>query len=403
MRLLYFYQYFTIPKGTYSTRIYEYSRRWVRAGDSVTIVTGVYDKSGLTPDAFITKLQIEGVDVRLINIGIANKHGFVKRIATALAYAVLSCWYALTLPADVVISSSGPLSVAIPGLLARYIRRLPFVFEVRDLWLEGSVQLGVLRNPLVIRSAKLFEKFCCHAATEVVALSEGMAEWLKREHGISRVEVIPNGSDNQLFGVEGGAALPSWVSGKRMVVYAGTLGLIDDCSQILDMAAVLERWREDDIEVVIIGSGKERLQLEQRAKDLGLGNVRFLGEIPKVDLVPWLRKAACALFVCKNVPFLDTASPNKLFDAFAAGTPVVQTSQGWIKGVIEREHCGINVAAGDPEALARGVVQVVHDDKLRDTLAVNARRVAKSLFDRDLLASKMHEVVRAAATARSAA
>lgn len=393
MRVLYFYQYFTIPKGTYSTRIYEYARRWIKAGDQVTIVTGVYEKSGIQPSDFISRMEIEGIDVRIVNIGISNKHGFFKRIATFLAYALLSCWYALTLPADIVVSSSGPLSTAIPGLLARYLRRLPFVFEVRDLWLEGAVQLGVLHNSLVIWIARKFEGLCCRAANRVVVLSEGMADWFRREYRIAHLDVIPNGSDNQLFGVENKTSLPEWTNGKKLVVYAGTLGLIDDCSQILDMAHFLQAQDHKDIEVVLIGDGKERKALQQRAQNLSLRNVRFLGEIPKVDLAPWLRRASCALFVCKNVPFLDTASPNKLFDAFASGAPVVQTSQGWIKGVLDREGCGITVQAGNPEALAQGVTDVVYNEELRSTLSTNGRRVARDIFDRDILAHKMYRVL----------
>src|SRR5262249_22261084 len=127
MKVLYFYQYFTVPQGSYSTRVYEFARRWVKAGDQVTVITSVYDRSGITPDRMISRMNVEGIDVRMINIRLSNGHGKIFRLLTFAAYAVAACWYALTQPADVVVASSGPLTIGIPALLARYVRFKPLV------------------------------------------------------------------------------------------------------------------------------------------------------------------------------------------------------------------------------------------------------------------------------------
>ncbi|HWP44273.1 MAG TPA: glycosyltransferase family 4 protein [Blastocatellia bacterium] len=394
MNILYFYQYFTVPEGSYSTRVYEFTRRWVKSGDSVIVVTSVYDKSGLKPERLISRFDIEGIDVRMINIRLSNKHGFLFRIFTFAAYAVLACWYALTLKADVVISSSGPLTVGLPGLVARYIRRRPFVFEVRDLWPEGAIQLGILRNGLAIRLARALEKLCYRSASRIVALSEGMADWIRKTYGFDHIDVIPNASDNDLVrSIEGALELPAWARGKRLVLYTGTLGLIDDCGQMLDVAHIIERRGIHDIEFVLIGDGKERPQLEEKARSLGLSHVHFLGLMPKEAVMRWLMAADCSMFTVKDVPFLATASPNKVFDAFAAGTPVVQASQGWIKDLLERERCGITVAPNDLEAMADAVLRVVRDGELRNAMAANARRAASTLFDRALLATRMRNIL----------
>lgn len=399
MKVLYFYQYFTIPQGSYSTRVYEFTRRWVQAGDAVTVVTSVYDKSGLNPQNPISRFNIEGVDVRVINIRLSQKHGKVFRLLTFLAYAFLACWYALTLRADVVVCSSGPLTVGIPGLLARYLRRRPFVFEVRDLWPEGAIQLGVLRNPLAIWLARALERACYRAAYRVVALSEGMADWIRQTYGVRHLEVVPNASDNELVdSLHQPLAPPDWARGKHIVSYTGTLGLIDDCGQIVEMARVLQERGVEDVEVVLIGDGKERAMLEERAR--GLQNIHFLGLLPKPEVMRWLKASRCALFTVKNVPFLSTASPNKLFDAFAAGTPVVQTSEGWIKRLLEREKCGINVPTEDPHAMADAVLSLVRNEPLRTEMACNARRVAEEQFDRSRLAEKFRQILVAAAEKR---
>ena len=389
MRILLFYQYFTIPQGSYSTRVYEFARRWVKAGCSVTVVTSVYDKSGISPRGLISHMNFDGIDVRVINIRLSQKHGLFARLLTFIAYALVASWYALTLPADVVVCSSGPLTVGFPGLIARYLRRRPFVFEVRDLWPEGAIQLGIVRNRVLIRIARLVEKRCYRAAARVVAASEGQAEWIRGRHGVKKLAVIPNACDNQLVDeIEGPVELPPWAKDKQLVLYTGSLGLIDDCSQLLDLAQVLQHRGRTDFEVVIIGDGKERRLLEEKAAHLRLANVHFLGPKSKHRVMEWLTVATCAMFVVKDVPFLATASPNKMFDAFAAGTPVVQATQGWIKDLFEREQCGITVCPNTPDTMADAVERIASDEDLRVRLAANSRRVARTLFDRSLLAER---------------
>jgi len=398
MKVLYFYQYFTTPKGAWGTRAYEFARRWVQAGDSVTVITCVFDRSDVKPDRWISRFQIDGIDVRVLNIRVSNKHGFPRRLLSFAAYALCASWYALFAPADVVLASSGPLTVSIPGLVARYVRRRPLVFEVRDLWPEGAIQLGVVRNRLVIFLARLLEKICYRAAARVVALSEGMAEWIRNRYGIQHLEVVPNAADNYLMGrLADNWNLPSWAEGRDLVIYAGTLGLIDDCRQILDMARLLQDDGVRQVEVVFIGDGQERVALENRVSQLGLMNVHFLGKMSKIDAMRWLQRARCALFVCKDVPFLATASPNKLFDAFAAGVPVVQTTDGWIKDLLDAHKCGLTVPSGDAEALANAVLRLARDRELANRLGENARRVAVELFDRSVLAAKMRQILAEAA------
>ena len=398
MRILYFYQYFTTPKGSYGTRAYESARRWVKAGNKVTVVTCVYDKSDLKPTGLISRFNIEGIDVRVINIRISNKHSVPFRLLTFAAYALVSCWYALILNVDVVVASSPPLTVVIPGLVARYLRRRPLVFEVRDLWPEGFIQLGMLRNKVAIRLARFFEKVCYRAATTIVVLSEGMADWIRNTYGFQHLEVVPNAADNEFVDkLNGALELPAWAKGKQLVLYAGTLGVVNDCGQLLQMAEVFRSQGANDLEIVIIGDGKERLLLEKRKEELNLAHVHFLGTMLKEDVTRWLKVSCCSLVVLQDFPFLATSSPNKLFDTFAAGVPVVQTTQGWIKRLLEREQCGLTVPANNPKAMASAVLQLAHNDQLRSALAVNARRVAVKLFDRDLLAEKMHQIlVRAA-------
>jgi glycosyltransferase involved in cell wall biosynthesis len=404
MKILYFYQYFTTPKGSYNTRVYEFTRRWVNAGDSVTVVTSVFDRSDLRPRKLLSRLQIEGVEVRVINVGLSNKHGIFRRLLTFFGYAFFACWYALTIPADVVVASSGPITVGLPGLLASYIRRKPFIFEVRDLWPQGAIEMGYLTNPLLVWLARAFEARCYRRASRVVALSEGMADWIRGKYGVTNITVVPNASDNAMFTeARKSPSVPAWASSKRLVVYAGNLGPGDDCGQILDLAKCLQADASfgDSTEIAIIGDGKQGPMLRRRAAQENL-QVRFVGSMPRDELIRFLPAASCVIFVTRSLPFYDTCSPNKVFDALAAGVPVVQTTQGWIRRLFEQEQCGITVPQNNPQALAGAVLRLLNDEELRRRLAANGIRVALEQFDRDVLASRMRKAIGSVARSRPA-
>jgi glycosyltransferase involved in cell wall biosynthesis len=227
-----------------------------------------------------------------------------------------------------------------------------------------------------------------------------MAQAIRTTVPSCRVEVITNCSDNELFSAPAERdSLPEWTAGKSLVLYTGTIGYMDDCAQILDLAAVLQQRSAGQVQLVLIGDGAERAELEQRVRDQGLSNICFAGLLPKHEVVTWLGHACCALMVFRDVPINATVSPNKMFDAFAAGIPVVQTTQGWIRELLESEQCGLTIPANDAEAMADAVLSLVQDTNLLSVYAANARRAARELFDRDLLAGKMRSLLHDAAGA----
>lgn len=386
MRIVYIYQYFATPKGSWGTRAYEFAKRWVQMGHHVTIVTSVYDKSDLRPAGIIDRFDIEGIDVRVVNVRLSNKHAVVHRAATFLEFMALATWLAATIPSDVVIASSGPLTVGIPGLLSRFIGRRKFVFEMRDIFSEGALQVGIVKNKLLFACLEGAEQLFCRCSDAVVALSPGIAQWVKQRCPTARVFVVPNAADNELFGERGD--LPK-ESGTIRVIFSGTIGIANNCGLILNAAEILMRRGVNGARIELIGDGKERAKLEEQAKHRGLTNVRFRNLMPKLELAAELASADIALLVLQPIPVFDTVSPNKLFDGLAAGLPVVQTTQGWIKDLLAQEDCGLTVRGDDPAGLADAITLLAGDSDLRARMGANARRVARERFDRGLLAGEM--------------
>ncbi len=141
--------------------------------------------------------------------------------------------------------------------------------------------------------------------------------------------------------------------------------------------------------IYLIGDGKEKRNLEKKAEQEELLDLlEFLPPVPKDELARWINHCDAVLVVLKNLKVFDTVSPNKLFDAFAAGVPVIQTTQGWIRELLEEEYCGITTDPQDPDSLARTIQFFAHNPKQRQVMSRNSLRVGKEHFDRDLLSQK---------------
>ncbi|MYH28877.1 MAG: glycosyltransferase family 4 protein [Acidobacteria bacterium] len=388
MHVLYVYPNFTTPRGAWSTRAYDFARRWIEQGHRVTVVTGVYDKSDLRPTGSTWTGVVDGIEVRAINVRLSNRHGLGRRVLTFLLLAAFASWHAVRRSYDVALVSSGPLTLGIAGLAARWLRRRPFVFEVRDLFSDGLEQLGIVTNPAAVTSLRWFEGACYRSATRVVALSETMAERIRRRHGIRGIAVVPNAASTALF--DHGAEPPAEIAGRDAAfVFTGTMGRANDCGQLLQAARQLRARGRDDIHIYLVGDGQRRPALEAEALRDGLDHVHFVPLVPKDKLAGWLAAATAMVLTLKPVPVFDTVSPNKLFDAFAAGLPVIQTTQGWIRRVLADHDCGITVDATAPTALSDAMVRLADDRQQRDRMARNARRLASDVYSVDRLSNEL--------------
>lgn len=396
MRIVILYQYFGTPGGSWSTRCYELARRWVRMGDEVTVITSPYDKSDIKPQGYIHRTEIEGIRLVVIDSGDSNTFPLWKRMFRAVRFAVSASYQAATIPCDILIASSGPITIGIPALIARWVKGRRFVFEVRDLWPQGAIENGLIRGKLMERLSYGFEALCYRNAELVVAASIGMEDSIRRRHPRTRTLVIPNASDIELFGNGPDIEFPASIdTGKKTFLYTGSLGLMDAVGDVIEGFAALDDL--SDIQLVIIGDGAERRMLQQRVAELGLGaNIHLIGLIPKVQVAGWYKIALASFVVFKDFPVWSTVSPNKMFDSFAAGVPIIQNTGGWIRDLVAEQACGLNANMGDPQSMAECIRRISTDDALRMELGRNARRMAETTFNRDILTKTYREGLQSA-------
>jgi glycosyltransferase involved in cell wall biosynthesis len=390
LKILYFYQYFSTPKGSWGTRVYEFASQWVKEGHDVTVVTSVYAKSDISTTQFIDNQIIEGIKVKVLNISIDNKQSIIERVQSFLQYAIISSWYALTLKADIVIASSGPITVGIPGLIAKYFRRRKLVFETRDLWPEGAIQLGMIKNQVLIRLCYWFEKICYKSSDLIVTLSPGMQTYIKEKHKYGNIISVTNAANIELFSTP--KLFPEgylFLKPRKYAIYTGNIGEVNNSCWLLDAAAELSQRGRNDLVILLIGEGKLREELELAAKHKKLTNFFRLGLIPKEQLVPLLQHALVSLVPLKGTPILDTSSPNKFFESLAAGVPVIQNTKGWMKEFLEKHAIGFTIDPNRPDLLAECLIDIDNNPSLLDSMRPNAMSIAQQEFDKNNLAQKM--------------
>ena len=383
MTILIFHQYFSTNKGSYGTRLYEFSKYWISKGYKVKVVTSLYYKSDLKKGELGKRFEMDGIDLIVLNIPISNKDYLLKRIYHFLLYSIFSIRHALREECDLVLASSGPISTGIPALIAKKFKKKTFIFEVRDLWPGVVEEIGVIKNKLILNFAYKFEKYCYHNADEIVTLSPGMKGDIEQRFPEVKATYVYNTANPKIF-----KPSDDFKFIKRSIIYTGNIGLVNNSILLIKAAHLLKKLGRTDIEIEIIGDGQLKNQLLELKKSLNLSNLKLIDSVPKEQLVSRLQGATASVIPLMDRTILDTSSPNKLFESLMMGIPVIQTTSGWIKKTLEKNNCGLSVSPSNEEEMANAIIKLVDNPELRKELSTNARKVALSEFTTEIQASK---------------
>jgi glycosyltransferase involved in cell wall biosynthesis len=396
MHVLYFHQHFSTPEGATGTRSYEFACHLISSGHEVTMVCGSYDvgNTGLTKPFKNGKRcgNVDGIEVIELYSPYNNSLSFISRTFSFLKFASRSILIALTHDYDLVFATSTPLTIAIPGIFAKYLKRKPFVFEVRDLWPELPREMGVITNPVILFLLSCLEWLSYRTADGCIGLSPGIVKGIvARSIERGSVVMIPNGCDFEIFS---GSKEKRWrpdgvKSDDFMAIYAGTHGIANGLDAVIDAAVLMAKAGRDDVKIVFVGDGKLKNELVNRSKAENLDNCIFLDPVSKVRLAGLLKETDLTLMILANVPaFYYGTSPNKFFDYIAAGKPVLNNYPGWIADMLTEYKCGVVVAPGDANAFAEAVLGLVDNKDGLATMGNNAQLLAREKFDRNILANQ---------------
>lgn len=400
MKILYFHQHFSTPKGSAGIRSYAMAQSLIRNGHQVTMVCGSFGagQTGLTQpfNKGMRRGMVDGIDIIEFELPYSNALSFLKRILIFLSFAFKSIKVALTEQYDVVFATTTPLTAGIPGIFAKWFRRKPFVFEVRDLWPELPKAMGVIKNPIVLWMMSVLEWTSYHSADRLVGLSPGIVDGIiKRGIAPEKVASIPNGCDLDIFASEHQAWRPDGVQPTDlMAIFTGTHGLANGLNAVLDAAVELKNRQRTDIKLVLVGDGMQKKALLERATKLQLDNVIFHDPVNKTKLAGLMASADIGLQILANVPaFYYGTSPNKFFDYISAGLPVLNNYPGWLAELITKEQCGFAVPPENPQAFADALEQAANQREQLIEMGRNGQQVAKEQFNRSILSQKFSDWV----------
>ncbi len=410
MRITFLCQYFPPEMGAPAARTFEHARHWTRRGHQVTVITGFpnHPTGVIRPEyrgEIVRRERVEGIDLLRTWVYVTANRGFAKRILNFLSFFGSSILFgaAMTPRPDVVVGTSPQFFCAVGAWVLSVLKRAPFVFEVRDIWPQSAVELGVLRNPLLIRALEAIEMFLYNRAALIVPVAESTRDYLiARGIPAEKIRIVPNGIDAEYL--ESATLSPEearaqlGLEGRFLVSYIGTHGMSHALDVVLDAAARLAAIPE--IHFLFVGEGAEKEKLKQLAAGKGLRNVTFLDQQPRERLLGFYRASDVSLVPLKRLAIFQKVLPSKLFELMGAGCPIICSVEGEAARLVARAEAGLNIEPENGAAMAEAIQRLRSDEALRRQLIENGRTFVRKNYLRSALAERYLESLAAALSGR---
>lgn len=394
-RVLYVSQYFVSGDQPGGVRHWQHCRALARAGHEVTVVTSyVQHKERTIPQEYqgrrIVRTQEDGLDV----VRTYSTPGYGRDLRSRLSnYGTFALWSLiaeLRLPRpDVVVASSPSLPAAAAAAAVARARRARFLLEVRDLWPDSAVAMGLVTDPRVIGAARRMEHYCYRRADRIVALTEGIRDGVIQSGVVpaGRVSLITNGVDLDVHPDPAHPARLDVPDDAFVAMFVGAHGTYSSLETVLGAADLL---RDDPgIRVVLVGGGDRKPALVEQAAAMGLANVTFVDPVPKRQVPAYLERAQLCLLPYQDRELFAGALPNKVFDYLAAARPILASAPvGELTRLVDRAGCGWNVAPEDPAAMAAAIRAAAGDRPAAAARGAAGRQYALQHYDRARLAER---------------
>lgn len=390
MKIIYLHQYFTTPKFKGGTRSYEFSKRLVAAGHKVDIITS----SAFFPIKkkkfwhLVSQLIIDDANVHVVHVDYKNKMTFFRRVLAFLLFSFVSSLYILSMrKRDLIYASSTPLTIGIPALIGSFFLRIPFVFEVRDLWPDIPIDMGFIKNKFLIKILYFAEKFFYMKAAKIVCLSPGIKDAIISK-GISskKTIVISNACDIEEFSqAQDNKPLQKYRVNKntKICLYTGTFGVVNYLQYLINLMYEL-KLVDPNIQMILIGDGSEKRKLANLILKKKLtANIHLLDSVSKKEIIAYVHDADACISTVKNIPSLFNNSANKFFDALAAGKPIVINHPGWLADLIKKNNLGVELNYDYLKSARKLSSFLRHDQESSNTRNIRIQNFAKDNFSRD--------------------
>lgn len=402
MRILLITEYFPPEIGAGSNRAFEHCRFWSKNGATVTVITGFPDyPSGIIPPKYrghiLYKEKMEGINViRTFTIAAPNR-GFLKRVISFISFMISSIVQGSLLVGkeDIIIATSPPFFVGISGYIISKLKNIPFIFEVRDLWPESIIQLGQLKNKVIIKILEWIELKLYQKSVKIISVTDSYVNFIHKK-GIpkEKISIVKNGVNLEQFKPQPQnekLKRDMNLEGKFVVAYIGTLGLSHALDKIITTAHSLNEYQE--IAFLFIGDGAEKANLITQAKNLNLSNITFISSVPKEQLSLYYSICDILLVPLRKLSLFETVIPSKIFEIMAMEKPIIISVNGEAQKIIEEANSGF---FSEPENLAMLKQKILYAYKNPQILlekAKNGRNYVEANFDRSKIADEYKKII----------
>lgn len=404
MRILYFSQYFPPEVGATQTRAFEMASNLARSGHQVTMITEVPNHpSGIIQPDFRYKLfhrsSFAGIDVIRLWVKTSPKKSFINRILFYLSFMINAAICGLIITKDhydVIVASSPPLFVGGSALVVSRLRKIPFIFEVRDLWPESAVVLGEVSNPRFIKLAEKLEESCYENALKIVVVTKGIyARLVERGISADKIELITNGANVELFQFSSKSRnrvrKELHLNDKFVIIYTGTFGIAQGMETIIDVA---ERLKADkNIHFLLVGSGPKKSLITNLSAQKRLKNITIFNEQPRELIPDYLSASDTAWIPLRNFDLFKGALPSKMFDAWACELPLLLNVDGEARELLNIANGGIYTPPEDPTALISAIMKLKNNPPLRTEMGKNGCDLTRKHYSRSVLAGELETMI----------
>ena len=395
MRLLLIHQAFASMNEPGGTRHHELARYLASQGHQISIIaspisylTGKNTGSGRVETDMNGKISI----YRTYTYPALHR-SFIHRLISFFSFMASSFFTAIKIKdVDIIWGTSPPIFQSFTAWLVSAFKRVPFLFEIRDLWPEFAIAVGVLKNKLLIKLSLWLEKFLYRRADKIMVNSPGYIKHIKNKGG-KDITLIPNSADVSFFSPDDHVQLRrklGWED-KFIVLYAGAHGMSNDLQTLIQAANILSD--QPEIKIVCIGDGKEKQNLITLVNSLSLKNVEFIDPVSKNQIAGYLYAADICTAILKPIEMYKTTYPNKVFDYMAVGKPILLAIDGVIREVVETSGCGKFCTPGNPQAIADGITDMFKHRSDLKTMGEKGRVYLIEHFDRTKIANTFSDMI----------
>jgi glycosyltransferase involved in cell wall biosynthesis len=397
VKILYVSQYFPPEMGAPAARAAELSRHWARMGHDVTILTGFPNHpTGVVPAEWRSRLHrflyretVDGVSVVRTWLWPLPNRKAHERIRNYASFCASSAISGLSLEKpDAVIGSSPQLLVALSAWWLAWWKRVPFVFEVRDLWPESLAAVGAGgEGALLHRTLGAIAGFLYRRADQIVVVTPAFKDHLIRNWRVpeAKISVVENGVETDLFRPDPAASEARRALGledRFLICYIGTMGMAHGLETLI---AAAERLRTalPAATFLLIGEGAQKEKIVALAEARGLTNIRFLEQQLRELIPAYISAADVCLVMLKKTELFKTVIPTKLLEYMACERPVIVAVDGQARQIVEEAAAGVFVEPEDSKALAEAVLALAADPEQRRQMGFSGRQYIVNRLSRE--------------------